>query len=91
LNNFPKEYLIALDASVKASNTLMQFYSEDFITEIKKDGSPVTEADLASSKVIIESLTPTEIPILGEESFKEEYSKRKNWNLNWCVDPLDGT
>jgi 3'(2'), 5'-bisphosphate nucleotidase len=91
LNNFPKEYLIAIEASIKASETLMLFYSEDFTTEIKNDGSPVTEADLASSKVIIEILTSTEIPILGEESFKEEYSKRKDWNLNWCVDPLDGT
>ena len=32
-----------------------------------------------------------EIPVLSEEGRKIPYDKRKNWNLFWLVDPLDGT
>ena len=69
----------------------MEIYAIDFNSELKKDGSPVTEADLASSAIISEVLSITDIPILGEETEHQDYQIRKNWKLNWCVDPLDGT
>lgn len=69
----------------------MHYYEKGFDSKIKTDGSPVTEADYASSQLILEILKETNIPVLGEESVHESYEIRKNWKLNWCVDPLDGT
>lgn len=83
--------MIALQASVEASKKIMEFYSNGFETEIKHDGSPVTQADLASSEIIDTFLNSTGIPITGEETVKIDFEIRKGWNESWCVDPLDGT
>ena len=69
----------------------MEIYKNEFQSNLKNDGSPVTDADFASSSVIDKLLSETNIPILSEESIHQDYSERKKWNLNWCVDPLDGT
>ena len=60
----------------------------------KDDGSPVTQADQASEKIIIDGLkqlTP-DIPIVAEELFEggqaPDISKSDYF---WLVDPLDGT
>lgn len=57
----------------------------------KSDDSPLTAADLASHRLIVEELarlTPT-LPVLSEES--EEDPARRSWPALWVVDPLDGT
>ncbi len=69
----------------------MTFYEQGFDTEIKSDGSPVTEADIASSNYLKSELAKTNIPIVDEESIQVSYEIRKSWTENWCVDPLDGT
>lgn len=58
--------------------------------EIKKDGSPVTEADRAAEKVLRAALRDAlpEAGILGEEFGAEEGSGR---SLQWVIDPIDGT
>ncbi len=86
-----EKYKIALNAAVKASEIIMTFYEQGFDTEIKSDGSPVTEADIASSNYLKSELAKTKIPIVDEESIQVSYEIRKNWTQNWCVDPLDGT
>ena len=91
LNVIPQSYHTAIEASIEASKVLMEYYKGEINIQFKKDGSPVTLADIASSKVILKTLATTNIPIVGEESHKEDYQTRKNWDLNWCVDPLDGT
>ena len=56
--------------------------------EIKKDGSPVTEADRAAERAIrgvFEKATP-DIPVVGEEYGGEAVGGRY-----WLVDPIDGT
>ena len=57
----------------------------------KKDGSPVTAADMHAHKVIVrflESHFPN-IPIVSEESFKQKnYKPTKEF---WIIDPIDGT
>lgn len=90
-NHIPEKYLIALKAALLASNEIMKFYEASFQTEIKNDGSPVTEADLASSNIIVEQLQSTQIPIVCEETENSDFEKRKQWSECWCVDPLDGT
>jgi 3'(2'), 5'-bisphosphate nucleotidase len=77
-----------------AGRAIMEVYgSEDFGTVTKDDNSPLTKADLASNRVILErlsQLTP-EIPVLSEESKHLPYAERRGWTEFWLVDPLDGT
>lgn len=90
-----KDYLddvIAL--SKKAGAAILQVYhSSDFEQQQKSDNSPLTQADLASHRIIVDgltSLTP-DIPVLSEESKGITTDERKSWQTYWLVDPLDGT
>lgn len=87
----PAHYLIAIEAAMEASEMIKEIYRDIVSPTFKADGSPVTIADLAASKIIAEHLLPTGIPILGEETEKADFEERINWTENWCVDPLDGT
>ena len=69
----------------------MAYYSSSFRSELKSDGSPVTEADIASSECIREILSAASIPVIDEESEEINYETRQGWKQCWCVDPLDGT
>lgn len=89
--NFPAHYLIAIEAAMRASEIITEIYRDIVTATIKEDGSPVTIADLAASKIIADYLLPTGIPILGEETEKAGFEERLTWTENWCVDPLDGT
>lgn len=80
-----------VSAAIAASKAIMDIYVKDFKKIEKEDGSPLTAADLESSKIIRQYLEKTNIPITGEEVLKEPYSKRKDWHQSWCIDPLDGT
>ncbi len=91
MRDFPINYKTALAAAVDASRAILEIYHKGFETKFKSDGSPVTEADLSSSKIISSHLYKTDIPIIGEERVNLEFEERKNWKQNWCVDPLDGT
>jgi len=85
------EYIIALKAAVEAGEKIMEIYENGFETQFKSDGSPVTQADIASSDIIDSYLHTTGIPITSEETVKTSYEIRKGWIESWCVDPLDGT
>lgn len=77
----------------KAGEAILEVRGTDFDVDYKTDNSPLTKADLASNKIIIDSLkelTP-DIPILSEETKEVPYEKRKDWELFWLIDPLDGT
>lgn len=62
-------------------------------TKWKKDGSPVTVADDAANKIIVEGLEKIapQVPILSEEGAQTPYEIRQHWTYFWLVDPLDGT
>jgi 3'(2'), 5'-bisphosphate nucleotidase len=59
----------------------------------KADNSPLTLADLAAHRIIVEALTrlTPDIPILSEEAADIAYPVRSQWARYWLVDPLDGT
>jgi len=81
---------IARDAG---SGILSVYESDDFDVESKGDGSPLTRADRLAHEIIVAGLaklTP-EIPVVSEESGREEMQARLAWDLFWLVDPLDGT
>ncbi len=82
---------LVMEASILASRSIMQVYNTGFSPNFKIDGSPVTAADLKSSEILLNALAQTQIPVISEEDLDEPYSVRKNWTINWCVDPLDGT
>lgn len=83
---------IAISAALAGGNEILRIYeTEDFGVEMKGDDSPLTKADKAAHKAIIEHLSETEIPVLSEEGRHDPYSVRKDWSTLWIVDPLDGT
>ncbi|RYM35558.1 3'(2'),5'-bisphosphate nucleotidase [Brumimicrobium glaciale] len=86
-----EEYQLTIRAALDASKVIMEIYAGEFERIEKADGSPVTIADLSSSKIIASYLSQTNIPITGEEIEKESFAVRSTWKKVWCVDPLDGT
>ncbi len=78
----------------EAGERIMTVYeSADFSVEKKSDDSPLTAADLASHRCIVDALremTP-EYPVLSEESADIPFAERSQWETYWLVDPLDGT
>ena len=82
---------IAKKAALKAGERILQIYGEDFLVSYKEDKSPLTIADQQANEIIEEYLLKTNIPILSEEGKLTDYNIRKNWELLWIVDPLDGT
>jgi len=82
-----------LELAHQAGSAIMDVYKQDFDVYDKADKSPLTEADLASHKIIVAglgALTP-DIPILSEESASIPWETRQSWDTYWLVDPLDGT
>ena len=76
-----------------AGHAIMQVYSQDFDTNNKLDGSPLTIADQEANRIIEQGLKSLQVraPVLSEEGEKICYEKRKSWEYFWLVDPLDGT
>lgn len=77
----------------EAGAAIMDVYGGDFSVQAKDDDSPLTQADLASHRLIVaglRALTP-DIPVLSEEDAGIPWSVRRAWRRHWLVDPLDGT
>jgi len=78
----------------RAGAAIMEVYARgDFETTYKEGNSPLTRADLASHRLLVDglrALTPT-WPVLSEESKEIPYAERQAWKRYWLVDPLDGT
>jgi 3'(2'), 5'-bisphosphate nucleotidase len=78
----------------RAGDAIMKVYQElNPEIEWKQDKSPLTQADLASHRVICEGLAALSLqfPILSEESAEIPFEVRQSWKTFWLVDPLDGT
>jgi 3'(2'), 5'-bisphosphate nucleotidase len=79
---------IALDAGVP----IMEFFKSDVEARYKSDGSPVTDADIESERIILAALKRylPDIPVVSEEAASSGYFPEigKRFIL---VDPLDGT
>lgn len=77
----------------QAGAQILKIYDAVYEVAEKADQSPLTEADLAAHRTILEGLgqlTP-DIPILSEESSDIPFVERSQWHAHWLVDPLDGT
>ena len=88
-----QEYSVLVDDVLRmaeeAGDITMRYFRQGGVVDYKDDQSPVTEADIASSRHIEQALgklTP-HIPVISEES---DY-RPENQETFWLVDPLDGT
>src|SRR5690554_1897218 len=77
----------------EAGRVILGYYEGPTLVEYKPDDSPLTQADRASHRCIVEALREAYpgIPVLSEESDPEEVAGRRGWDRFWLVDPLDGT
>ena len=78
----------------QAAGKILEVYAGEFAVEHKDDKSPLTAADLAAHRCIVEGLERLApgIPVLSEESAHEVPTLlRRQWPVLWLVDPLDGT
>lgn len=92
MSSISKVLEIAIEAAVLAGIKIMEIYDKPhFDKKVKEDNSPLTEADLASNEIINSFLNKTEYPIISEENKNDGFTKRKQWEYCWIVDPLDGT
>jgi len=82
-----------LDIARAAGQAILAVYHQDFSVEHKDDSSPLTAADLASHRTIVQRLAELdpEIPILSEEGAEIPFATRREWRRYWLIDPLDGT
>ena len=83
---------VVIRAALAAGEAIMRVYAEPFEVVQKSDQTPVTEADLASERVIVKMLSEAfpDIPIVSEETAPEDGFKPPAARF-WVVDPLDGT
>lgn len=73
-----------------AGDAVLKYYNRgENKKNIKHDGSPVTEADFVSQKIILQDLNKFGYPIVSEE--QEDNDQRLRHDKVWLVDPLDGT
>ncbi|PSW03368.1 3'(2'),5'-bisphosphate nucleotidase CysQ [Photobacterium lipolyticum] len=83
-----------IDIARESGQVILNIYQcGQFEKEIKQDNTPVTSADLAAHKLVMERLTELtpDIPVLSEEDAEVPLSERSQWQRYWLVDPLDGT
>lgn len=88
-----QELLNQVDALArKAGAAIMEIYGREFSVEQKEDKSPLTEADAAAHRIIVDGLSAldVQVPILSEED-TANFADADAEGRYWLVDPLDGT
>ncbi len=79
-----------IDIARQAGQLILDIYeNKDYEAFTKDDETPVTSADLAAHKLIMEKLselTP-DIPVLSEEAADISLEQRSQWSTYWLVDP----
>ena len=76
-----------------AAAAILPIYHSDFRVLTKADASPVTAADMAAQRVILDELEQIlpGLPVVSEEALAADWRQRRQWSRYWLVDPLDGT
>ena len=86
---FEREVALAQELSQEAGALALDYQRRGITAETKDDESPVTAADRACEKMIVERIA-REFPedgVLGEEGSNRESRNGRQW----IVDPIDGT
>jgi len=82
---------IAVLTAIEAGDKIMEIFHDKVRVSIKRNLTPVTNADRRADQIILGCLSATGIPVISEESAIIPYSERRHWDIFWLVDPLDGT
>ena len=91
MSRYTHELETVRTALTQVSQRLQHITYEGLKTQIKPDGSPVTNADLEVNQILQETLL-TAFPHdawLSEES--PDHSSRLHSQRVWILDPIDGT
>lgn len=89
MQSFDLELNTAIGIAKKAGPIILQYFDIDQQVKKKKDGSPVTVADVEINQMVIDMLNKA-FPndgIIGEEKSTVEYGEGRIW----LCDPIDGT
>ena len=81
------------DLAVRAGEVILEYYDGKIEVMHKDDESPVTLADVAAERIILDGLaelTP-DIPAVAEEAVAAGKIPAVSGGPFWLVDPLDGT
>ena len=83
---------IVCRTAVLAGEAILKVYAEEFDVRHKTDKTPVTEADLAAERIIVDRLMSAfpDIPCIAEELCESE-GMPPCCDRFWAIDPLDGT
>ena len=89
----PDQIQALLDLADQAGRAILAVRAAGFAVDYKRDHSPVTQADLASHRLILDGLARhfPDIPVVSEEAEETPHSERRTWERFFLVDPLDGT
>ncbi len=79
-----------IDLANTAGRAIMAIYATDFRAKSKSDLTPVTEADEAAERIILEGLAKLNIPVISEEAAALGRIPAVADHF-FLVDPLDGT
>jgi 3'(2'), 5'-bisphosphate nucleotidase len=76
-----------------ADSAILQHYHPDTVAEVKEDRTPITAADRAAHRLIVDALAAWDpsVPVISEEGAIPPFTERQAWTRFWLVDPLDGT
>ena len=91
--NLPQLIDPIVSLAAEAGKAILEVYASDFDVQAKDDQSPLTQADMASHRIIMAGLarlTP-DLPVISEEAGLPGFEERSQWNPYWLIDPLDGT
>jgi len=80
-----KELLSLAEESARLAGTHLKAHKAEVVTSVGKDIK--VDTDYSAHKIIVENLQKSGIPILSEEDATHNFEK----NLQWIVDPLDGS
>lgn len=82
-----KHLELALEAAQEAGAAVMRYYPQTLALQYKQDGSPLTFADQAAHRVILDHLAESGLVVVSEEGEDLHLAAERYW----LVDPLDGT
>jgi 3'(2'), 5'-bisphosphate nucleotidase len=79
--------------AVQAGQAIMEVYNSEITVTDKADASPVTQADRAAEKIILEGLRAAfpDVPCVAEEETAEGVVPPDLGRAFFVIDPLDGT
>lgn len=81
------------DIAEEAAEVIRQYWEAGVVAEHKADSSPVTAADRAAEKIILERLEAEwpGVQTIAEEQCSDTGLPQVAENWFWLIDPLDGT